>query len=61
GLLKAVVFGVVIAIVGCASGLRARGGAIGVGSATRKTVIVSYLLIIVLGYYLTYLFYYVRW
>ena len=52
---------VVIAIVGCSQGLRAHGGAIGVGRATRKTVVVSYLLIIILGYYVTYLFYYFRW
>ncbi|MEM7233645.1 MAG: ABC transporter permease, partial [Planctomycetota bacterium] len=40
GLLKALIFGIVIAIVGCAQGLQARGGAIGVGRATRKTVVV---------------------
>lgn len=61
GLLKALIFGIVIATVGCSQGLRARGGAIGVGRATRQTVVVSYLLIIVLGYYVTFLFYSVRW
>jgi len=57
GILKAYIFGIVIATVGCSQGLRARGGAIGVGQATRQTVVVSYLLIIVLGYYVTFLFY----
>jgi phospholipid/cholesterol/gamma-HCH transport system permease protein len=61
GVLKAFVFGSLIAVVGCAQGLRATGGAIGVGRATRQTVVISYLLIIVLGYYITYAFYYVRW
>jgi phospholipid/cholesterol/gamma-HCH transport system permease protein len=61
GLLKAVVFGMVIASVGCSQGLRARGGAIGVGQATRRAVVVSYLLIIVLGYYITFLFFRIRW
>ena len=61
GLFKAFIFGIVIATVGCSHGLRTRGGAIGVGQATRQTVVVSYLLIIVLGYYVTFLFFYVRW
>jgi ABC-type transporter Mla maintaining outer membrane lipid asymmetry permease subunit MlaE len=61
GILKAFVFGIVIATVGCSEGLRAKGGAIGVGEATRKAVVVSYLLIIMLGYYLTYLFFRIRW
>ena len=61
GIFKAFVFGTVIATVGCSQGLRARGGAIGVGQATRQTVVVSYLLIIVLGYYVTFFAYYVEW
>ena len=54
---KAFVFGVIIATVGCAAGLRASGGAIGVGRATRTAVIQSFLLVIVIGYYLTSFFY----
>ncbi|MBN1441401.1 MAG: ABC transporter permease [Planctomycetes bacterium] len=61
GILKAFIFGTVISIVGCSEGLRARGGAIGVGSATRQSVVISYLLIIVLGYYVTFTFYYIEW
>jgi len=57
GLLKAFIFGAVIATVACSQGLRARGGAIGVGHAVRRSVVVSYLLIIVLGYEVTSLFY----
>ena len=61
GLLKAFIFGIVIATVGCSQGLRARGGAIGVGLATRRAVVISYLLIIILGYYVTFLFFRLRW
>jgi phospholipid/cholesterol/gamma-HCH transport system permease protein len=57
GLLKAGVFGLVISTVGCSEGLRASGGAIGVGKATRQSVILSYLLILILGYYGTSIFY----
>jgi phospholipid/cholesterol/gamma-HCH transport system permease protein len=57
GLLKAFLFGAVIASVSCSQGLRARGGAIGVGHAVRRSVVVSYLLIIVIGYYVTFIFY----
>lgn len=61
GLLKAFIFGVVIATVGCSQGLRASGGAIGVGQATRKAVVTSYLLIIILGYYVTFIFFRLDW
>lgn len=57
GFFKAFVFGLVIAAVGCTEGLRARGGAIGVGHATRRSVVISYILIIMLGYYITWFFY----
>ena len=56
-LLKAFMFGTVIAVVACSQGLRAQGGAMGVGQAVRRSVVVSYLLIIVLGYYTTFFFY----
>lgn len=57
GLVKALIFGLVIAGVGCSQGLRASGGAVGVGKATRASVILSYLLILILGYYGTSIFY----
>src|SRR5688572_13149451 len=34
GLFKSFVFGVIVALIGCAAGLRASGGALGVGNAT---------------------------
>jgi phospholipid/cholesterol/gamma-HCH transport system permease protein len=57
GLLKSIVFGITIAIVGCTQGLVTRGGATGVGRATRRAVVVSFLLIIMLGYYITWFFF----
>ena len=57
GLLKAFVFGVVIATTACHQGFATSEGAVGVGQATRRTVIISFLVILVLGYMLTRLFY----
>jgi phospholipid/cholesterol/gamma-HCH transport system permease protein len=57
GLTKAVVFGILIGTVACSQGLRARGGALGVGRAVRKTVVVSIMLTLVLGYLMTAFFY----
>lgn len=53
GLVKGVVFGILIATVGCACGLRATNGAEGVGIATRKTVVQAFLLILIFNYYMS--------
>ena len=58
GLLKSFVFGVTIATVSCAAGLRARGGALGVGLAVQTAVRNSVILIIVLGFVITWFFYF---
>ena len=58
GLFKAVVFGCMIATVSCSAGLRADGGALGVGKAVQHAVMVSVILIIVLGYIITWFFYF---
>lgn len=57
GLLKAVIFGIVITTVACHQGFSTTQGAVGVGRATRRTVIISFLTILVLGYIVTRLFY----
>jgi phospholipid/cholesterol/gamma-HCH transport system permease protein len=57
GLFKAVIFGVIICSVACSHGLSTTEGAVGVGRATRQTVIVSFLLMLVVGYMVTRLFY----
>ena len=58
GLLKAFIFGIAIATVSCAAGLKARGGALGVGLAVQTAVRNSVLLIIVLGFVITWFFYF---
>jgi phospholipid/cholesterol/gamma-HCH transport system permease protein len=57
GLFKAVLFGAIIATVACHQGFSARDGALGVGRVTRRTVIISFLLILMLGYMVTRFFY----
>jgi phospholipid/cholesterol/gamma-HCH transport system permease protein len=52
GLIKAVFFGVIIAMMGCYHGLRTTGGAEGVGVATTKAVVSSCLLILITDYIL---------
>ena len=53
GLLKAFIFGLIIVCVSCHQGFSTTEGAVGVGRATRRTVIVSFLLILMLGYVVT--------
>ncbi|HPG01319.1 MAG TPA: ABC transporter permease [Kiritimatiellia bacterium] len=57
GLFKAFVFGVIITTVACHQGFNASEGAVGVGRATRRTVIISFLTILVVGYVITRMFY----
>jgi len=53
GLLKAAVFGLIIALVGCYKGFYTRGGAEGVGRATTGSVVISSMLILTSDYFLT--------
>ena len=57
GLFKASVFGLVIGTVSCHEGFATRLGAVGVGRATQRSVIISFLLILLSGYVATRLFY----
>ena len=57
GLFKAFVFGALIATVSCYEGFTSERGAVGVGKATRDSVITNFLMILVLGYFVTRLFY----
>jgi len=52
GLLKAEIFGIIITGVACAQGLSAKGGAEGVGRATMRSVVYSFLLILIANYVL---------
>jgi phospholipid/cholesterol/gamma-HCH transport system permease protein len=53
GLIKAAVFGVIIALVGCQMGFYTEGGAEGVGRATTKAVVGASILILISNYFLT--------
>jgi len=52
GLIKAFVFGGIIALMGCTAGLQTRGGAVGVGRAATRAVVASCVLILVSDYVL---------
>ena len=53
GLYKAVVFGFLIASIGCFYGYKTRGGASGVGSATRTAVVASAISVLAANYFMT--------
>ncbi len=57
GLFKAWLFGVVITTVACHQGFSTTEGAVGVGQSTRRTVVISFLTILIFGYIVTRLFY----
>ena len=57
GLFKAFIFGIIIATVSCHQGFMTTEGAVGVGIATRRAVIISFLVILVIGYMITRMFY----
>lgn len=57
GMFKAFLFGMIITTVACHEGFATTQGAVGVGYSTRKAVIVSFLLILIIGYFVTRLFY----
>ncbi|MFH1837181.1 MAG: ABC transporter permease [Candidatus Omnitrophota bacterium] len=58
GLAKSVVFGLVISIISCYVGLKTQGGAEGVGESTTRSVVLSFILIILVDSILTGLFYF---
>jgi len=57
GLLKATVFGLVIGTIAVSEGFGTSLGATGVGKSTQRSVIVSFLLILMFGYMVTRLCY----
>ena len=57
GLVKASVFGFVIALMGCYHGYQSRGGAQGVGRATTNAVVSASVLILASDYVITELFF----
>ncbi|MCC5999466.1 MAG: ABC transporter permease [Pararhodobacter sp.] len=57
GLIKGAVFGALVALAGTFHGLRARGGAQGVGAATKSAVVMASVMILAANYLLTELFF----
>ena len=57
GLVKASVFGFIITFIGCYFGFRTKGGAQGVGQSTTYSVVLSSILILLMNYIITSLFF----
>jgi phospholipid/cholesterol/gamma-HCH transport system permease protein len=57
GLIKAAVFGFIVALMGCYHGFYSRGGAEGVGQATTQAVVSASILILLFNYALTQAFF----
>jgi phospholipid/cholesterol/gamma-HCH transport system permease protein len=53
GVVKPIVYGFIIAIVGCRCGLRTRGGTVGVGRSTTQSVVTSSILVIAADFFLS--------
>jgi phospholipid/cholesterol/gamma-HCH transport system permease protein len=53
GLIKAAVFGLLIALIGCQQGYSTRGGAEGVGRATTRSVVFASMSILIADFFLT--------
>jgi phospholipid/cholesterol/gamma-HCH transport system permease protein len=59
GLVKTVFFGMIIALVSCFEGFNVEGGAEGVGQATTRSVVFSFILIIICDAFITAFFYFI--
>lgn len=57
GFFKAWVFSVLITGISCFQGLSATDGAVGVGTATRRSVVICFLTVLITGYIITRMFY----
>ena len=57
GVVKAAVFGFIIAIMGCYNGFKSKGGAQGVGEATTNAVVSSSIFILIFNYIITGMFF----
>ncbi|PCJ20377.1 MAG: hypothetical protein COB02_04915 [Candidatus Cloacimonadota bacterium] len=57
GLLKSIIYGFIVAMIGCYKGLNTSGGAKGVGVSTTQTVVLSITSILVLNYFFSLIFF----
>jgi phospholipid/cholesterol/gamma-HCH transport system permease protein len=53
GIVKATVFGAIVAHVGCYVGFQTKGGARGIGQSTTRAVVMSFLIILIADYFLS--------
>ncbi len=60
GLFKTLIFAMLICIISCYEGMRVQGGAVGVGRATTRAVVFSFISIIVADAFFTIVFYFLR-
>lgn len=54
GLVKTIVFGLILSVVGCHQGMKTEGGATEVGKATTNAVVISIVLIYITNFFLAY-------
>ena len=59
GLFKTIFFGMIIALISCYEGFNVKGGAEGVGQATTRSVVFSFIMIIIADCIFTALFYFI--
>jgi len=59
GLFKSIFFGMIIAIVSCYEGFNVEGGAEGVGQATTRSVVITFISIIIADCFFTAIFYFI--
>ncbi len=59
GLFKTIFFGMIIALVSCYEGFNVEGGAEGVGRATTRSVVITFIMIIAADCFFTALFYFI--
>lgn len=57
GMIKTIVFGMLISIIACYKGLTTKGGAKGVGESTTQTVVLSLITLFIVNYFLSILFF----
>ena len=60
GLVKPVIFGFIVAMMGCYTGLNTNGGAAGVGEAAKRTVVLSSVLILITDFFIAKFFVTIR-
>ncbi len=59
GLFKTIFFGMIIALVSCYEGFNVKGGAEGVGQATTRSVVFTFIMIIIADCFFTAMFYFI--